>query len=300
MRLFITLSFLYLFHFSAHASSAAIEIAITVDDLPSPSVETTEEMLAAFDRHDLQGVYGFINGGKAKSPDDAVLNLWVERGHFLANHTFSHMDFTNATLAEYVNDIKANEYILEYYSEFGTLFGWRYFRFPFLREGNTEEKRRGAREFLKKNGYRTAQVTVDFGDYLWNAPYTRCLKANDPDAIQWIKESYANAAVESFKGYAALARTIFGRDIKHILLFHVGALNAAASDLLLEKLKTAGAKFVSLEAAMSDPAYEEDPNVLSKGGANFLDQMARARRIPYPKNPPIPSPPKEKLSQLCR
>ena len=71
---------------------------------------------------------------------------------------------------------------------------WRWFRYPYLHEGDTLEKRRAVRAFLSTNGYRIAQTTLDFEDYLWNSAYARCWMRKDETSIQWLRESYRSAA----------------------------------------------------------------------------------------------------------
>ena len=282
-----------------------IELAITVDDLPSTSLEHTQTMTQAFHDHGVRGVYGFINGKRALNSvvadfSNAVLQHWVNSGHFLGNHTYSHSDLNSTDVAQFEQDNDANEPWLNFYSSNGQEFNFKYFRFPFLREGNTLKKRNAVREVLAKRGYSIAQVTVDFGDYLWSAPYKRCLKKKEIKSLEWLKKSYVDTAFKSLLGYAALAKAIFDRPIKHILLFHTSAINADATDLLIQKFKEAGVRFISLESALTDSAYTQNPNLPIGGGANFLDQMARARKVTYPKEPSIPAPPKKKLASICR
>jgi hypothetical protein len=42
-------------------------------------------------------------------------------------------------------------------------------RYPYLREGDTVEKRRAVRAYLQAHRYRLAQVTLDREDDLWNS-----------------------------------------------------------------------------------------------------------------------------------
>ena len=48
--------------------------------------------------------------------------------------------------------------------------GWRWLRYPYLREGDTLEKRRAVRHALGERGYRIAQVTMSFDDWAYNGP----------------------------------------------------------------------------------------------------------------------------------
>jgi hypothetical protein len=56
-----------------------------------------------------------------------------------------------------------------------------------LWEGDTLEKRRAVRAYLKEHGYRVAQVSLDFEDYAWNDAYSRCSAKGDEAAISWLQ-----------------------------------------------------------------------------------------------------------------
>jgi peptidoglycan/xylan/chitin deacetylase (PgdA/CDA1 family) len=57
----------------------------------------------------------------------------------------------------------------------------RRFRFPYLKEGNTREKRDGFRAFLDSNDYTTAPVSVDTSDWYYSNRLRDRLKL-DPQA----------------------------------------------------------------------------------------------------------------------
>jgi len=79
------------------------------------------------------------------------------------------------------------------------------------------------RGYLKEHGYRVAQVTLDFEDYMWNGPYARCMDKKDEKSIAWLKDSYLKTAKEYLTLDQEMSRQIFGRNIKHVLLMHIGA-----------------------------------------------------------------------------
>src|SRR5262249_19679970 len=140
-------------------------------------------------------VYGFINAGKLRGhPEDLkVLQLWREAGQPLGNHTLDHMSLNSSPAAAFEENVKKNEATLQ---ELMGNTDWHWFRYPYLDEGDTLEKRRAARAYLKDHHYRIAQVTLDFEDYAWNGPYARCRDKKDEKAIVWLKESYLGTATE--------------------------------------------------------------------------------------------------------
>jgi peptidoglycan/xylan/chitin deacetylase (PgdA/CDA1 family) len=174
---------------------------------------------------------------------------------------------------------------------------WHWFRYPYLREGNTLEKRNEVRAFLKERGYRVAQVTLDFWDWAFNDPYARCAAKNDQGAVAWLKETYMAQAAESLTQGQALATQIYGHDIPHVLLLHVGAFEIVMLPRLLELLEQRGFDLITLEEAQRDPAYAVDPGQLREGGSTLLHQMRDAKGLPQP---PPSERPFEKVAALCR
>jgi len=282
--------------------SRAQELAITFDDLPAhgplPAGTTREDVtrkiLAAFQAAKVPKVYGFINAGKLQAhPEDLkVLQLWREAGQPLGNHTLDHMSLNNHTLEAFVDDIAKNE------STLGELMGkknWHWFRYPYLDEGDTLEKRRAARAYLNEHGYRIAQVSLDFEDYAWNGPYARCSGKKDENAIAWLKESYLKTAADYVKLGREMSQQLFHRDIKYVLLMHIGAFDAEMLPQLLAQLKQEGFTFITLEKAESDPAYKIDPDAPRKDGAILQEQIFDARHLQIPPN----EKPMKQLHELC-
>jgi peptidoglycan/xylan/chitin deacetylase (PgdA/CDA1 family) len=284
--------------------AAAQEVAITFDDLPAhaplPSgttrVGVARAILAAFKDAKIPEVYGFTNAGKLeKVPEDLeVLKVWREAGQPLGNHAYTHMNLTDNTAAGFEEDIQKNEPLLKQLMEGQD---WHWFRYPYLHEGDTAEKRHAVRAYLKERGYRIAQVTMDFEDYAWNGPYARCMEKKDEKAIAWLKESYLNTAAEYMALDQKMAQQIFHREIKHVLLMHVGAFDAVMLPQLLEQMKKQGFKFVTLEAAEADPAYQTDPDAALADGGTLLDQIFDSQHLPYP---PHADKPMKELRELCK
>lgn len=292
---------------SLAASSAAqqsAKVAITVDDLPMhgdlPSTMTRSEiakkMIEAFKAKGVPGVYGFVNakniGGDAEKA--GVLKMWADSGFALGNHTYSHIDLNAASVQEFEDEIVANESVLQ------GLMGardWHWFRYPFLHEGDTLEKRRTVRKYLAEHGYKVAQVTLDFADYAWNNPYARCVAKQDAQAIEWLKSSYLNTAENDIGLDRKLSVMLFGRDIKYVLLLHIGALDSIMLPELLDLFKKQGFDFVSLEEAEKDPAYQSDPDAALKFGGTLLEQLTEAKHLKYPRHAERPM---DKLDAICR
>lgn len=156
---------------------------------------------------------------------------------------------------------------------------WHWLRFPYLHEGDTPEKHRAIEAFLREHGYKVAEVTLSFGDYAYNEPYVRCLAKNDQEGVESLKQSYMKGASAVLTQGPNNAKRVFGRDIKHIMLLHIGAFETVMLPQLLELLQQRGFKLIALPDAASDPAYAADPSPLTKWGGTFLQQMLAAKHL---------------------
>jgi peptidoglycan/xylan/chitin deacetylase (PgdA/CDA1 family) len=286
---------------AAHLS--AQQVAITIDDLPEhgelPAGQTrldiANSILATLHDQHLPPVYGFINAAKLeKNPDAlAVLKSWRAAGQPLGSHTYSHPALNDLTPARFELEIAKNEPLLT------TLMpgqDWHWFRYPFLREGDTLEKRRAVRAYLQQNGYQIAQVSLDFGDYLWNAPYARCADKHDDKSIDALRASYLSTADQYITVFRELTHTLYGRDIPYVLLLHIGAFDAKMLPDLIALFRRRGFTFTALPEAMKDPAYREDPDVPLKYGGAFQEQLVTARHLKFPPN----TKPDKQLEATCR
>src|SRR6185369_16202507 len=191
-------------------------------------------------------VYGFVNGADTeKFPGDInVLNAWHAAGNPLGNHSWSHMNPNQKAAEEFETDVLRNEPLLESIMDEAD---WHWFRYPFLAEGETPEKRQAIRTFLGSHGYRIAAVTMSFGDYRWTEPYARCKAKGDNAAVATLKETYLEAADKNIDFYRELSHKVLGRDVPYVLLMHIGALDAEMLPQLLELYRSRGFQFITLE-----------------------------------------------------
>jgi peptidoglycan/xylan/chitin deacetylase (PgdA/CDA1 family) len=283
---------------------AAQQVAITVDDLPSHGalpplmsrVDVAKSILKALHEYHAPKVYGFVNAKELEQHPELmeVLKLWRAAGYPLGNHTFGHLSLNASSAEEFDQNIAADEPTLK------TLMGrhnWQWFRYPYLWEGDTLEKRRAVRRYLHEHKYHIAQVTLDFEDYLWNGPYARCMEKKDSASIEWLKSSYMATAAEFIALDRAMANLVYGRDIKHVLVVHIGGFETVMLPQLLDFLRKQNFRFVTLPEAQKDVAYQTDPDVALQDGGTLLDQMMEAQQLKFPAHAEKPY---ERLNAVCR
>lgn len=263
-------------------------IALTFDDLPVhgplPPGETPQmvidAILSALKAAGVEETYGFINAEKAAA-DPALAKIhesWRTAGYPLANHSWSHPNLNALTADAFAEEIVRNEAPLKKLMGDGD---WRWFRYPFLAEGDDPAKRNAVRRVLADRGYRIAPVSMDFSDWKWNAAYARCGALGDRVAIAQMEESFIASAREKAHGYRAVAQALYGRDVPHVLLLHVGAFDARMMPRLLAMYREEGFRFGTLAAAVADPAYAADADPTLPAPEDAVARLARAG-IPIP------------------
>jgi peptidoglycan/xylan/chitin deacetylase (PgdA/CDA1 family) len=279
-------------------------VALTFDDLPAagslPPDQNRTKILTALaselKANHLEGTYGFVNAVKLENDPDAqqALHVWLDAGMNIGSHTWSHISLTANTAEAFEQEIAKNEPALEAYSQ---TRDWRWFRYPFLWEGDTLDKRRAVRGYLTEHRYRIAQVSIDFEDYAWNDAYGRCSAKQDTAALDWLKQSYLEAARE----YINLGReeqiVVFGHEIPNMLLLHATAFTTLMLPQLLDQLRSEGFTFDGIADVEKDPAYALDPDAALKYGGTLPDQFMDSRHLQYP---PFQPKPFDKLKTICQ
>jgi len=284
---------------------AKTKLALTFDDLPvhgplppgTTRAEVARSIVATLRSAKAPPTYGFINAkGIRDAPETAgFLEIWRAAGHPLGNHTFSHMDLHTNSVEAFEQDALANETTLQ--ASMGSS-DWHWFRYPYLREGETIEKRHAIAGFLKDHGYRVAEVTMSFDDYAYNEPYARCLTAKDSAGVEWLKESYASRAAAALSRGREEAQRLYGHDIGHVMLLHVGAFQMVMLPKLMDLIREHGFDLVTLPEAQSDPAYSAtESDVPTKNGSTLLERSRMARGLAPP---PGPDDTFARLNTLCK
>lgn len=281
----------------------AQKVAITFDDLPlngdlppgMTRVDITRNTLAVLKKRYLPAAYGFVNARKLEGNADAAeaLKLWAA-AEPVGNHTYSHLDLNENPPDAFEREIEQNEPALELLAAKDG--NWHWLRYPYLREGDTVEKRRAVRAYLEAHQYRVAQVTLDWEDYLWNSAYSRCAAKNDATSIAWLRSSYLDIATQYLDLGREMAKLVYGHDINHVLLLHLGAFSSTILPDLFDLMEKKGFKFVTLEEAESDPVYEGDPDVGSKYGGTLLEEWMDVKKIPYPA---VAKKPEKEIEEIC-
>ncbi len=279
---------------AAQAPARTRTIAVTIDDGPAsspgrelaPYLRIADALREAFVAEKVPAIM-FVNERQLhvdgqRDARTGVLHRWVEAGLDLGNHTYSHPNLEQTELPRYLDDIVKGEVVsrplLEAHRK---KLVW--FRYPFLASGKGDTAP-AVEAFLAQRGYRIAPVSVDYADYRFASVYSRHLqagdkaRADDQVAAMWqaLDAAFARAEQRSVE--------VLGYELPQTLLIHCNELNADTLRLTLQRIRARGYTFVSLDAAMEDPAYKT-PGLRAGalGGGGFLNSLAAAKRATDPR-----------------
>lgn len=273
-------------------AAEARRMAVTFDDLPVGGVlrpdtasqrRITAALLAAVTAHRVPAI-GFVNESKLEvdgRPDPArveLLQMWLDAGLELGNHSFSHPDLHRVEVGAYLADVARGEEVTRrLLAAAGREL--RFFRHPFLHTGRGLEAKRRVEAFLADRGVRVAPVTIDSSEWIFAAAWDRAGERGDEAARRRLLPAYLDYMERKTAYYEAQSRDLLGREIPQVLLLHANPLNAHAFDRLAAVLAARGYRFVPLEEALADPAYGSPDTYTGPAGISWLHRWALSRGV---------------------
>lgn len=255
-------------------------MCITFDDLPIARVDDryermmlTDQILGALDEYHVKAA-GFVIGNNIHGNYE-LLESWLQAGHLLGNHTYSHPDLNDVPVKLYIQDIARGqeeiEDLLVKYKQKA-----RYFRYPLLHYGNTYYKKKAVTDYLEEKDYTIAHVTVDNDEYVYNLQYEKLAETAEPAKVQQLETEYIEHILEQIRDSEKLAKNLLGRHVNQILLLHANRLNARFLGDLLQAIVDEGYIFISLEKALTDTLYKMRDGYVGSKGLSILERIAKS------------------------
>jgi peptidoglycan/xylan/chitin deacetylase (PgdA/CDA1 family) len=274
------------------------QVAVTIDDLPGgmadrlPAAQVTQmtaKLLGTL-RDQKIPIVGFVNEKKLYHPGEVderikALQMWLDYGFELGNHTFSHSSLNQVGLKAWEDDVIQGESVTSMLLA-PRKMKLRYFRHPYLDTGRDLLTRRQAEAFLVDRGYRIAPVTLDGWDWMFAGVYEDAKKRNDTALQEDLVKAYLAYHDASFAYAEQLSVKTVGYEPKQILLLHASNLEADHIGELLDVLRKRGYRFITLEDALSDQAYGLPDTYVGEEGSGWLDHWAITQGKP-PQGAPV-------------
>jgi peptidoglycan-N-acetylglucosamine deacetylase len=251
---------------SAPGWVAAREIALSFDDAPRPAnalltvEQRADRLISALRRAGVEQAVFFANSARIDQEGADRLRAYARAGHLIANHSATHRHLRAIEAEAYLEDIADADRVLRDYPNFR-----RWYRFPFLDEGDTPEKRDAVRAGLERMNYRQGYVTIDTYDWYIDSLAQRALRDGESVNMDALGALYVEVMLASANFYDQLAVTHLGRSPRHVMLLHENDLAALFIDDLVEALERDGWTIITAEAAYEDPIASQSPETMLLG-----------------------------------
>jgi len=271
---------------AALLAAAPRDVLVTVDDLPLASRAIHQDprertrivrgLLRVLDRHHIRAV-GFVKGNAVlEAADREVLDLWLAAGHELGTHGHAHLDYTATETSAYLADLERGRKTLSVFLEArGRTLRW--FRFPYLREGDTPEKLDAARAWLAERGLRNLPVTIETQDWAFEEPWVRARRAGDQRAAERAVAEAMASLRTSVRQDEHEGDRLGASPLPQVLLLHANALGVETWDVLFTWLEETGHRFASADAVLAHPVFSETHRYVAPSGGSLWLRLRHAR-----------------------
>lgn len=242
-------------------------ISLSFDDAPrgqGPALsgaDRTQTLIDNLKQSDSGPVVFFVLTKHLNKPaNKARIESYVKAGHIIANHTHTHPWLHKTDLSVYLTGIDRAESELKMYEN-----RRNWFRYPYLDEGRTLEKRDAMRAALAERNLFNGYVTVDNYDWYLESKWKEAVAAGktvDQDALRSV---YIELLLSAAEFYDNIAVKHLGRSVAHTLLLHENDLAARYIGDLITAFRENGWEIIDPDTAYQDPIASQQPKTLRTG-----------------------------------
>jgi peptidoglycan/xylan/chitin deacetylase (PgdA/CDA1 family) len=233
----------------------------SIRDFPNhKNSDWNQQLLNNLKKHNVKAILYVKGSGLDNKKGKAIIKSWDESGHLIGNHTYNHPNYNKTSFNQFKNELLKNDSLINGYSNYT-----KFFRFPYLKEGNTSQKRDDFRNFLNTQGYKIGHVTIDASDWYIDSRLTKRLQENPNADISNFKIFYIKHLFERAQYYDSLGISLTGRQINHNLLLHHNLSAALFLNDLIQYFKDHGWEIVDIDKAYQDKFYKQLPKTIPAG-----------------------------------
>ena len=247
-------------------------------DPPKDADATARLVIAKLQQYKIPAI-GFVNGGQISDGEKLfpvranIVRLWRDAGLEIGIGSFKHIWFYNTAYADYVAAVEKNESITRKLLAEKNL-PLRYFSYPYLNTGRNAEDRDRFEQWLNARGIRSVKYTIDNQEWMYSYAYDKARMDNDLNTMSEIRQDFIHYMEKMFDHYEAYSREAFGRDIAQTMVLTPSRLVADSADELFQMIKKRGYRFVSMDEALSDDAYNTPENMFGDFGNSWFERWA--------------------------
>jgi peptidoglycan-N-acetylglucosamine deacetylase len=265
--------------FSVCGEAAAKELALSFDDAPLPDSDLmtgdarAEAIISGLAEAGVPRVVFFANPGRPTPNGESRLRRYAAAGHFLANHSLTHPNLDDLTAEDYLANVAAADAQLR-----GLPHYRHWFRYPYLSEGATAEKRDAVRAGLRRLHLKNGYVTINTWDWRLAALLDEAAGRGDHVDMEAMRALYIETVVQAADTYDAIAVRFLHRSPRHVILLHENDLAALYIGDLVAALRADGWTIISPDRAYSDRIARREPDTfwLGQGRVAALARIAGA------------------------
>lgn len=253
----------------------AKEIAITFDDSPRHAKgyfdgpTRAQKLIEGLKKAKVTQAAFFSVSSFMDDEGLARVQAFANAGHIIANHTHTHPNFNRTSAEDYKADFLKADIELSKIKNFE-----KWFRFPYLREGNDLKKRDFMRQALMDKKYFNAYITVDNSDWYMEEQFQIALKNKVKIDFEKLKKYYVSVLIDSAEYYDQMALQALGRSPKHVFLLHETDLNALFIEDLVNELVKKGWKIITPGEAYKDPISKYQTQKILNYNAGRVAEIA--------------------------
>lgn len=254
-------------------------LALTFDDGFDPRVQPqaaqwNESMLKALESAQLRAMLFPVGKVVDSEQGLALVRAWGEAGHGIGNHTYAHRNYGSprVSFVDFSADVLAADALLR------DMPGWtRRLRFPYLKEGESADKRDRMRDWMQLHGYESAPVSIDTSDWYYNERFVAWRARHPKESTARFRQAYLAHLWGRAQYYQTLAHRLLGRSPLHVMLLHANAINAVFLPDVIEMFRARGWRFVSPDEAFADPLYRQPVDTVPAGESVLWARAKKAR-----------------------
>jgi len=239
-----------------------------------------QNILDAFEAVDHKAC-GFVTGQFVDKPfGQTVVRDWLDQGHMIENHTWTHSHANNMTSEAYLQDVQRNKSYLHDITRSAT-----YFRFPYLDDGRDRDQQVELFKGLNDLNLINAPVTNDAVDWFTNSRLQKRLRDNPQADLSPYRDYYLNMCLKLANHWDSVAQALGFHSLPHLTLIHHNVLNGLFLKDVLLALQADGWEFVDASEALSFEPYHALPPEPTHG-RNWLTLKQGEAAIeipPYPR-----------------
>jgi len=259
MKILVLLIFTVIFSRTLYSG----EVALTFDDAPMGDMEIysgkerTQKLIGILKNHNIQTVFFSVTNNLGKDDGLERMRQYDRAGHFVANHTHTHLDYDNTTVEDYIKNFDIAHNLLVQFLNFKP-----WFRYPMLHHGNTVAKRDAMRAHLDKKGYQNGYVTLDIQDWFMADLVNKAIGNGKKINKENLCRAYSEMIWDTMLYYDEKSIEMLKRSPKHMLLLHENDLAAICLETLITKITSNGWKIITPNIAIQDEIFKARPMTL--------------------------------------